>query len=156
MHKIIAALLVFAPLAAFAADDMTDCAPVGYQVNQNTVEKCMSTGNLSMEECTAKVETDTRLMRENYLVFKCPVNDARRTAQSADKNGGVGLLKHYVDASGAPLDKDAMLADTENVYIFRSASGFTGIFATGYQEEYIDHIMGPNPTDPEFIFAEYK
>ncbi len=177
MNKIIAIMLMLMPIAAMA-DDFADCTTIGYQVNQYTVQectnKCQATNEYcakeinkdearcqteciapSVEECSAVVEKDTKLMRENYLVFKCPATDARRAAQAVEKDTGGALLKYYVNNDGAPFDVDVLLNDTDNVYIFRGASGF-GVFAKGYKESHHDSILGSNPDDPELVFGSYN
>lgn len=149
--------LLFLPLCAFAAD-VSDCTVVGHKIYTQTIETCMELpaeicetepnsakcrNNIkTADECAAEIAEINQKMSENYLIFRCPVNEERLAKlrsmpTSADFN--------YVDINGVPVDIESMQADTENIYIFRRGAGLFGMFT--YVEPYADYILVPTNPD---------
>lgn len=142
--------LSFLPLCAFAAD-VSDCTVVGHKIYTQTVESCMTPPEIcktepdspkclnntkAADECAAEIAEINQKMTENYLVFRCPVNEERLAKL---RSMPISADFDYVDINGVPVDIESMQADTESIYIFRRGAGLAGGFT--YVEPYADYIL---------------
>lgn len=88
------------------------------------------------EECAKWVAEENKKIESENLVYRCPATDYLLSQKVKEKTG---KMHNLVDNDGVALDQDAMVADTENVYLFHHGAGLAGFIGRGSYS-----IFGPS------------
>lgn len=159
-------LIAFLPIASFAAVDISNCIVIGHQAGSWTVKNCTTVEDCEKEkddsyprgyelcmknvktpaECEQWVAEQNKKIESENLVYRCPATEYLLTQKVKEKTSAMSNL---VDNDGVPLDQDAMIADTENVYIVRSGAGLAGFIDRGGYR-----IFGPSEDNFNLAYIE--
>lgn len=149
-------LILLVPSVSFADLDISNCVVIGHQVGTNTTKNCNTAEDCEMEkddsyprgyelcmknvktpeECAKWVAEENKKIESENLVYRCPATDYLLSQKVKEKTG---KMHNLVDNDGVTLDQDAMVADTENVYLFRHGAGLAGFIGHGSYS-----IFGPS------------
>lgn len=155
MKKLLTLILLL-PSVSFADLDISNCVVIGHQVGTNTTKNCNTAEDCEMEkddsyprgyelcmknvktpaECEQWVAEQNKKIESENLVYRCPATDYLLSQKVKEKTG---KMHNLVDNDGVALDQDAMVADTENVYLFRHGAGLAGFIGRGSYS-----IFGPS------------
>ncbi len=155
MKKLLTLILLL-PSVSFADLDISNCVVIGHQVGTNTTKNCNTAEDCETEkddsyprgyelcmknvktpeECAKWVAEENKKIESENLVYRCPATDYLLSQKVKEKTG---KMHNLVDNDGVALDQDAMVADTENVYLFRHGAGLAGFIGRGSYS-----IFGPS------------
>ena len=162
MRKMFLFIMLFLPTIAFADVDISKCEVIGYQTSPYTEEYCKTEqvckldtetnqikctpNNKTQEECSKEVAEQQALAHKEYLIYKCPVTEYLLNQKFKEKN--IGMIDgawYYND--GVNIDKEKMVKDEENVYLFREQSFTFGAGKITKDSEFGYYIIGPANED---------
>lgn len=166
MKKYILPVFFLLPIIAFADIDISGCNVIGYQTSRVTEKSCKTKESCeemfekwqnqedfddciayvkTPEECEQFIAEQQELARKRLLIYKCPITDILLQRKMAEKD--VGTLEKYAYYSdGTPINTDAMITDSDNVYLFLNTPLMV-MDAITENSKLAYYIIGPVSTD---------
>ena len=158
MKKILITCISLMPAISAAAVDVSDCTVIGHERGILTMENCTTADSCERHrpefpeaytqcmrsvqtpaECELFIEQQNKKIETENLVYRCPANAERLAKRAKEKTS---YNSHLVDMENMPLDQDALIADTENVYLIRYSVPSMGILVKGEFK-----VLGPADSD---------
>lgn len=146
--------LAFLSGNAFAAIDWSACEKIGHDTGTYTVSNCETKESCNerfsdmpddLARCISRIKTpedcEKDILERNAevenknLLYRCPATDTLVTQKNSEK---VHANHHLVYDNGDKVDIDELVADTQNVYVFKASAGMSGIFGKGQY-----YVIGP-------------
>ncbi|MCQ2598920.1 MAG: hypothetical protein MJ187_00885 [Alphaproteobacteria bacterium] len=154
--------IFFISFDAFAAIDLSNCEQIGHEVGTYNVSFC-KTEQICKDDfsglpddfarCMSQVKTpedcerdiakrNTDIANKN-LLYRCPATDELLTQKNKPKTAA---NHHLVYNDGTKMDINDLIADTQNVYIFKASAGLAGFLDKGRL-----NVIGPADKDGLFM-----
>lgn len=162
MFKYSILALVLVSGNAFAAIDWASCEKIGHDHGTYTTSICETKEDCNerfsdmpedLARCMARIKTPEDCEKEveernaeveiKNLLYRCPATDTLISQKNAEK---VHANHHLVYDNGEKINIDDLIADTENVYVFKATAGMSGFFGKGQY-----YVIGPADKDGLFM-----